>query len=261
MSNPIGATSGVSPLAQLYPFSLGTTQGSAGDTAPDAEIMANAAPNASATMSGNSSYWSSIAPDAMNALLSAQAQGGAASPQATSLSSQLFSLLDSNGDGQISKSEFETALGQNGNTTKADQLFAKLDSNGDGSVSQSELSQALQSRGGHHHHHHQEASGTAPTAADLGGLGSSGTASAGDNSATDLGGSASTGNSSQQVTNADGSTTTTVEYADGTQVTMTVPAAQAGAGPTSASHDFLKQLVQYQANLFAAPGQSLALNI
>ena len=55
----------------------------------------------------------------------------------------LFAKLDTDGDGQISQSEFETALGSAGvDTSSADALFAKLDANGDGSISQSELASA-----------------------------------------------------------------------------------------------------------------------
>jgi hypothetical protein len=66
----------------------------------------------------------------MNALFAAQSQTSASSAS-SSLASQLFSLLDTNGDGSISKSELEATLGQNGNTAAADSLFAKLDANGD----------------------------------------------------------------------------------------------------------------------------------
>ncbi len=48
----------------------------------------------------------------------------------------LFSQIDANGDGKISKSEFENALGAGGtNIAQADDVFNKLDKNGDGSVS------------------------------------------------------------------------------------------------------------------------------
>ena len=77
----------------------------------------------------------------MAALISLQGQSatgiGAQSP------SQLFAKLDTDGDGQISQSEFESALGAAGvDTSTADALFAKLDANGDGSISQSELAKA-----------------------------------------------------------------------------------------------------------------------
>ena len=67
----------------------------------------------------------------------------------------LFSQLDANGDGQISKSEFENALGAGGtNIAQADDVFSKMDKNGDGSVSLDEMSSALKGAGGNHHHHH-----------------------------------------------------------------------------------------------------------
>jgi hypothetical protein len=67
----------------------------------------------------------------------------------------LFSQIDGNGDGQISKSEFENALGAGGtNTAQADSVFSQLDTNGDGNVDLSELSAALKGKGGHHGHHH-----------------------------------------------------------------------------------------------------------
>ena len=63
----------------------------------------------------------------------------------------LFSQIDGNGDGQISKSEFENALGAGGtNMAQADNVFSKLDKNGDGNVSLDELKSALQGAGGHH---------------------------------------------------------------------------------------------------------------
>ena len=59
----------------------------------------------------------------------------------------LFSQIDANGDGQISKTEFENALGAGGtNLAQADDVFNKLDTNGDGSVSLDEMQTALQGR-------------------------------------------------------------------------------------------------------------------
>ena len=85
----------------------------------------------------------------MAALISLQGQS--ANGVTAQSPSQLFSKLDSDGDGSISKSEFESALGGAGvDTSSADALFAKLDANGDGSISQSELAKAK-----HGHHHHQ----------------------------------------------------------------------------------------------------------
>src|SRR5215467_4456755 len=68
--------------------------------------------------------------------------------------SDLFSQLDTDGDGQISKSEFEQALGAVGvDTQSADALFGRLDANDDGGVSPSELGKA---HGHGHHHHHAD---------------------------------------------------------------------------------------------------------
>ena len=72
----------------------------------------------------------------------------------------LFSQIDGDGDGKITKSEFEKALGAGGtNVAKADDVFSKLDKNGDGSVSLDEMSQALNGGKGRHHHHHHTAGG------------------------------------------------------------------------------------------------------
>ena len=68
----------------------------------------------------------------------------------------LFGLLDADGSGDISKSEFENALGAGGsNVVAADNVFARMDKDGDGKVSSDELTSALAgSRRGHGHHHH-----------------------------------------------------------------------------------------------------------
>jgi EF-hand domain pair len=114
-----------------------------------------------------------ISPQTMSALLDAQSQINAQSQTGTTSTSasmtpsqalqNLFSDIDGNGDGSISKQEFENALGAGGtNTAAADNVFNQLDTNGDGSVSLDELKQALQGAGGHHggHHHTHAASST-----------------------------------------------------------------------------------------------------
>jgi len=198
-----------------------------------------------------------IAPDTMNALLSAQGQQMIL-VNGDAFSQKLFSLLDTNSDGSISKSEFETAFAHNGDTTKADGLFAKLDANGDGSVSSSELLNALdgqdqgQDQGlqqAHHHHHHG--------GFDMSGIGQS--------SATN--GSGSTDpltqpDNSQTVTNSDGSTTTTITYADGSQVSMMAPAGN-GSGSGASPSNLIERMIQRQAQMLAsaAAGQSLMMNV
>ena len=234
---------------QALTSGLNSSQGADDDASPF-----NVAPQAGvpASMAGAGCGAPSMTPGTMDALFAAQSQTSAASGS-SSLASQLFSLLDTNGDGSISKSEFEATLGQNGNTAPADSLFAKLDPNGDGSVDPSELASALQPNGakGHHRHHHMGGGET-------GGASSAGGASMG-GGADDLLGA---GNTGQTVTNSDGSTTTTLSYADGSQITMTKPAA-GSAGTSAAANNFLERIIQHQAQLLATQtaGQSVAMSV
>jgi hypothetical protein len=60
----------------------------------------------------------------------------------------LFHKLDSDGNGAINQSEFETAAASAGvDKSSADALFCKLDADGDGSISRYELAKA------HHRYH------------------------------------------------------------------------------------------------------------
>jgi len=211
----------------------------------------NPAAAASAGATAASSY-SSFDAGMMAALISLQGQStSGAPPQGPS---QLFAKLDTNGDGQISKSEFETALGSAGvSTSNADALFAKLDGNGDGSISQSELAKA--GHGGGHHHHHMHAGGGAQAS------GSSG------QSAIDtvLSAAGANGAKTQTATNSDGSITTTISYADGSTVEMVTPAASANdsgtAGTGANGHstaNLLEQLIQMQAQLVNSAASTLS---
>ena len=249
MHSHVGAArrgSALDMIASLQALTSGpnSPQGAADDASPF-NVASQAGAAASMTDAGCGAP--SMAPGTMDALFAAQSQTSAASGS-SSLASQLFSLLDTNGDGSISKSEFEATLGQNGNASAADSLFAKLDPNGDGSVDPGELASALQTKGakGHHHHHH------------LGGASSAGAASTG-GGADDLLGA---GNTGQTVTNSDGSTTTTLSYADGSQITMTKPAA-GSAGTSAAANNFLERIIQHQAQLLASQtaGQSVAMSV
>jgi len=145
----------------------------------------------------------------MSALLAAQSQSSAGSATTAPIGrsealKHLFSQFDTNGDGEISKSEFESALGAGGtNTAQADDVFSKLDKDDSGTVSLDEMWSALRGKG-HSHPHHVAA-------------GSSGA----DGSNSDPLLQALQGASSTSVTNSDGSTTTSVTYAGGTKVTMT----------------------------------------
>ncbi len=84
----------------------------------------------------------------MSALLAAQSQASAGSTTAPASKSDalkdLFSQIDADGDGKLSKTEFENALGAGGtNVAQADDVFGKMDKDGDGSVDLDEMSSAL----------------------------------------------------------------------------------------------------------------------
>jgi hypothetical protein len=224
-----GDAAGSDPLSALLQSLSGASQPA---TAPAIQPATQSGASPGAGFSANT----------MAALISLQGEQAngvtAASPSA------LFAKLDSNGDGQISKSEFETALSGVGvGTSSADALFAKLDSNGDGEISQSELTSARPSHG-HHHHAHG------------GGKGGGSSAQSGIDSLLSAAGA--DGATTQTATNADGSTTTTITYADGSTIASTSPAAAAGSGTASggtgnpSSGNLLAQLTQLQSQLIAA---------
>jgi Ca2+-binding EF-hand superfamily protein len=229
------------------------------------DFSTSTAPSGTPAPASGANGFSQISPATMSALLAAQSQSSAATTNSapTSPSSalqNLFSLLDTNGDGQISKSEFENALGAGGtNIAQADSVFSKLDTNGDGSVSVSELSSALKGAGGKGHHHHAHAGGS--------GGSSDSTAAGGTTSSSGTGGSNSDallqalqGASSTSVTNSDGSTTTSVTYADGSKVTMTSPAAATSSSSATSSYNIIEQMIQREAQAISS-GASSSLSV
>jgi len=150
-SKSSSATSSAGQSQSANPFDLGgSTQGQA------------------TTGFSGSARGPSISPQTMSALIEAQSQSGATSTTPTDPSDalkDLFSQIDADGDGSITKKEFENALGAGGtNVTAADDVFGKLDSDKDGSVSLDELKSALQGAGHHGHHRHAHA---ASSSADL----------------------------------------------------------------------------------------------
>jgi Ca2+-binding EF-hand superfamily protein len=209
-----------------------------------------------ASGSGSSAF-SPISPETMSALLAAQSQSSTATTPAptdpNAALNNLFSQLDTNGDGQISQSEFENALGAGGtNLAQADQVFGQLDKNGDGSVSPSELSSALKGKG-HHRHSHAASSND-----------SSGASSSTDPSgaSTDPLLQALSGASGNSVTNSDGSTTTSITYADGSQVTMTSPAAKASSSSATSPYNFVEQMITREAQAMSSGAtQSLSISV
>ncbi|RAI42454.1 EF-hand domain-containing protein [Rhodoplanes roseus] len=85
----------------------------------------------------------SVTADTMRALLALQAKNGGAGE----LNSQIFSRLDRDGSGRISKTEFDDVIaGLGGNTSdhsRSTSLFDALDGDDDGEVSESEFSAAF----------------------------------------------------------------------------------------------------------------------
>jgi Ca2+-binding EF-hand superfamily protein len=203
----------------------------------------------------------------MNALLSAQGDAQTPLVNGDAFSTQLFGLLDTNGDGSISQSEMDSIFNKNGDTTKADAIFAKLDANHDGSVSPDELTNALSGQGQagqggqgqevHHRHRHHHL-------ADLIGANSpAGGGNSNDPFSSSTSNDPFAGDSSQTVTNTDGSSTTTITYADGSQVSMTTPAASSsGSNPSAMAHNSIERMIQRQAQMMASTtvGQGLAIS-
>src|SRR6476619_482296 len=225
------ASSAIDTLKRLISSNSASTQ-STGLAQNTVSPFDTSASTATATPAGPStplagSGASRIAPETMGALLDAQSQSSIGSTASASASrdaalKDLFSQIDGDGDGKITKSEFENALGAGGtNLAQADDVFSKMDTNSDGSVSLDEMSKALKS--GHHGHAH----------------GASGSGDGSDSASKSSGGSTST-----TTTAADGSTTTTVTYADGFKMSTTVPGASSSS--RNSAYDLFAQLMQRQ---------------
>jgi hypothetical protein len=234
-SDPSQASAPSDPLQSLF-------QAATGGGNPADPLLAAATPDDGSGSCGGSQF----SPDVMQALLSVQGDRG--SSGASKLQS-LFGKFDANGDGQISQSEFENAIGPDADKAKVDALFSKIDGNGDGNVSQDEMHSAIQKMHGGHHHH-----------ASSGSSGSKGS----DPLQALLSGASADGATSQSATNADGSSTTTITYADGTKVEMTTPAASSNSDGASSNPEapnfanLLKQLISLQAQL-AAPTMNMSI--
>jgi Ca2+-binding EF-hand superfamily protein len=191
---------------------------------------------------------SQISPQTMSALLDAQSQSSTGSTTTASKSrsaalKDLFGQIDGDGDGKISKSEFEDALGAGGtNLANADSVFGKLDKDGDGSVSLKELASAL--KGGKKHHNDQ----------------ASNAAGNDDGSNSDPFSQALQGASTTSVTNSDGSVTTSLTYADGSKVTMTSAASGSSSSAATSSYNFIEQMIQRQAQAISS-GATASLSV
>ena len=221
------------------------TTGASQDAKSPFDLMPSG-PQASVGPGSASGGGSHISPQTMSALLDAQSQSsstGSATTASKSRSSalkDLFGQIDGDGDGKISKSEFEEALGAGGtNLAQADSVFGKLDKDGDGSVSLKELASAL--KGGKKAHH---------------------AASESDGSNSDPFSQALQGASSTSVANSDGSVTTSLTYADGSKVTMTSAAGKSSATSAASSYNFIEQMIQRRAQaISSAATSSLSVSV
>jgi hypothetical protein len=207
-------------------------------------------PNAPGSVSpGSSGSLTQISPETLGALLDAQCQAasagsnGSASTSRSAALKDLFGQIDGDGDGKVSKTEFEDALGAGGtNLAQADSVFGKLDKDGDGSVSLKELASAL--KGGKKHHDDQ----------------ASNAAGNDDGSNSDPFSQALQGASTTSVTNSDGSVTTSLTYADGSKVTMTSAAGKSSSASAASSYNFIEQMIQRQAQAISS-GTTASLSV
>jgi hypothetical protein len=213
------------------------------------DLMSSGSSASVGSGSGSGGGCSQISPQTMSALLDAQSQSSAGSTTASKSRSaalkDLFGQIDGDGDGKISKKEFETALGAGGtNLKQADSVFGKLDKDGDDSVSLDELASALKGGKGHHGHHAASSS------------------SESDGSNSDPFSQALQGASSTSVTNSDGSVTTSLTYADGSKVSMTSAAGKSSSASATSSYNFIEQMIQRQAQaISSAATSSLSVSV
>jgi Ca2+-binding EF-hand superfamily protein len=233
--------------------SSSSTTGSSQDPSNPFDLSGSASTSASSTSTSStpvsgSNKVSQLAPITFSALLVTQGQSSTGTT--ASAVKDLFSLANANG-GEISKSQFENAFGAGGtNIANADKVFNQLDANADGSVSFGELSSALKSAGKGHHHAH------------IGGSDGSGDSSGTDSSTTDPLLQALQGDSGTTVTNSDGSTTTSLTYADGSKVTLTSPAATTASSNATSSYNIVEQLIQREAQgLSSSIPASLSISV
>jgi Ca2+-binding EF-hand superfamily protein len=204
-------------------------------------FSADASATAGSTSGSGPGGGASISPETMSALLAAQSQSGSAAPAPMSRSDalkDLFAQIDADGDGKITKSEFEDALGAGGtNLVQADDVFSKLDKDGDGSLSLDEMASALKSGKGHQRHHRMVGASR-------------------DDSDADPLMQALQGATSMSTTNADGSMTTSLTYADGSKVSMTSASGSSASGAATSSYNFIEQMIAREAKAISAQTNS-----
>jgi Ca2+-binding EF-hand superfamily protein len=210
LNSLLQSTSAATKTGGNLPSSLGQTLAGGADQQPQVVL-------------GSGQGAPSLSNGTLATLISLQGQDGA------NQKGGLFGRIDKDGDGKISKSEFESTLGQAGvDTSSADALFSKLDADQDGSISKAELAPARRD-------HHSKSARQNGLSALL--------------NSTDF-----TGASTKTASNSDGTNTTTITYADGSTVSMTTSAASGGtSGKTGGTHqaNLLEQLIKMQSQLTA----------
>jgi Ca2+-binding EF-hand superfamily protein len=221
--------------------STGVSQNSASPFA----LSSNASASVGAGTGSGGSGASPISPETMSALIDAQSQssGGSGSALKTRHAAlkDLFGQIDGDGDGKISKAEFEEALGAGGtNVGQANSVFGKLDQDGDGSVSIKELAAALRAEKKDHRRPDEVNNSDA--------------------SSLDASSQARQGAITKTVTNSDGSVTTSLAYADGSKVTMTSPATGSSSASATSSYNFIEQMIQREAKAIAS-GATASLSL
>ena len=168
-----------------------------------------------------------------------QSKAGSGSPTPTRKSdalNDLFSQLDADGNAGISQAEFETALGATGtDAAEAAKVFGKMDKDADGSVTSDEMCAALL-RGSHRNGQHY----FPVTLRDQSGGPKDANIPAANPHPV----------SSTSVANEDGTTTTSLIYADGSRATMR--SAATSSGEATSSYNFIEQMILRQAKALAA---------
>jgi hypothetical protein len=259
MSMSVSGSSSTNPLAYLQQLLQQGTAGasSTGAADPLSELMQTLSGSGSdsdpltspdAAAGSGASGCQPFGADTMAQLLSLQQSQGQNGPEQA-----FFSKLDTDGDGKISKTEFEDAASKAGaDSSVADAVFDKIDGNSDGSVSSDELAKADRPGGGHHHVHGGGGGGGGGLDALMSGAGADGA-------------------TTKTMTNADGSTTTSITYADGTSIDLNSPAAAsttastssdssasdgASASSSKASANLIAQLIKMQSQMLNAMSAS-----
>lgn len=159
------------------------------------------------------SAFNQLSSDMQSALMSIQEDAGGGPS---------FSDLDTNGSSSLSFEEFAAGAPDelSSNTEALQQLYTSIDTDGDGSVSQNEFTAFVDAASP------SGSSSSAATSSETDTSSTTDSASTGSTSSSSgTGGSSSTKEveSETTVTNPDGSTTTTITYTDGTSTTTTTP--------------------------------------